>query len=185
MSNSTGVVAQTPAGAVLSLDYLFATEDNVGRLGMLDGGALRRFRGVYVGSEGVVTTGPISGAGILAGGGLVAAFIDTQGSIKSTQASIVTAAQSPYTMGNESLVLLDCTLGAIIVNLPSLAPTLGGGLYTHIHKMDATANTGTINCFGTDLIDGVGLTNVVLAAQDEKFIAQGGPTVLGFRRWIR
>src|SRR3990172_341292 len=65
----------------------------------------------------------------------------------------VTAAMSPYApSGWDRLLMLDCTSGAITVNLPPAAESMPKRF--DFKKIDATANTATIMPDGSDTIDG-------------------------------
>lgn len=102
MSSATGQVAQTPDGAVLTLDYLLAVENDAGYIGALRSGIPRRFRGGFFGTEGIDSLGPIVAPGGIVGGAV----------------RVVTTAMSPYNVQEtDEVLLIDASLGAVTVNL--------------------------------------------------------------------
>lgn len=70
----------------------------------------------------------------------------------------LTSANSPYTITNGqagTMFEVDCTGGAVTINLPSIAAlTLSGAWSIGIKKTDASANAITVARNGTDTIDG-------------------------------
>ena len=75
-----------------------------------------------------------------------------------------TSADSPITITDADtgkLFALDCTSGAITVNLPAISGlTLSTPWSVGFRKQDATANAVTINRNGTDTIDGAASTTI-------------------------
>lgn len=68
---------------------------------------------------------------------------------------------SPYTAGNEDVILCDCTAGNIIINLPAKSG-VPRRIY-HIKKIDSSANTITVDADGSETIDGA--TTQVISVQ--------------------
>lgn len=75
-----------------------------------------------------------------------------------TNVHTITAANSPYTVNGDSVLICNCTNGNITLNLPD-ATTCPGRIY-HIKKIDSTGSHVTIDAYSTQTIDGV-LTKVI------------------------
>ena len=79
---------------------------------------------------------------------------------------LVSTTTTPYAPTTEEAVLVDATAGNMVVNLP--AATLRKGSQLVISKVDASANTVTVNRAGSDTVEGA--TSVVLTAQWDKLV---------------
>lgn len=69
-----------------------------------------------------------------------------------TRWDVETVTSSPYSVDKKGVILVDCTSGGIIVNLPAAANY--SGMSYSISKIDATANAVTVTANGAELIDG-------------------------------
>ena len=92
------------------------------------------------------------------------------GSIQLQHVSI-DSLSSPYTVGDETVIIADATGGNITVNLPAAAGATGR-LY-HVKKIDASANTVTLDGDGTETIDDA-LTQVLTAQYESVMIFSDG-----------
>lgn len=84
----------------------------------------------------------------------------------------IVVGDSPYTAAAETVILADATGGAITVALPALSG-VAGRIY-HVKKIDATANTVTLDASGAENIDGI--TTQVLTTQYQSFMIFAGPS---------
>lgn len=75
--------------------------------------------------------------------------------------SSVAAGTATFTQANAGLVLADASAGNIIINLPACSAAVGA-VY-QFKRVDATANTVTINRAGGDTIDGVAAITLIEA----------------------
>ncbi len=86
-----------------------------------------------------------------------------------------TNADSPVTLTAEMClwglhILLDCSSGVVIVNLPSA--TCAG--WVHVKKSDGSANKGTVQRTGSDTIEGATFVDLTAQYSDRFFYADGG-----------
>lgn len=88
-------------------------------------------------------------------------------------AVLVLFADSPFTpLVTDGVILCDCTGGAITINLPPLADTIGTVLA--IKKVDVSANAVTIDADGSETIDFT--TTKTLAARGDRTRQYPDPT---------
>jgi hypothetical protein len=82
-------------------------------------------------------------------------------------------ADSPYTPGQELVILADATAGPIVIDLPALATYAVSIRQLKVIKTDGTGNTVTIDPFGGELINGV--ASFVLSSQYDSAEIISGP----------
>jgi hypothetical protein len=92
----------------------------------------------------------------------------------------LTNADSPYTVTNSQrgkLLAVDCTSGAVTINLPSIAALdLDSPFVLGIKKTDGSGNGITINGDGTDEIDGLTSKTISVAQSGATLIPDTDPT---------
>jgi hypothetical protein len=98
---------------------------------------------------------------------------------------IATGVQSvsttPTTLGgNNGLILVDATAGAITLNLPAASVASPFGAIKNIVKIDATTNPVTITAAGADTITPEGYTSIQLISQGAAVTLQAN----GTNRWF-
>jgi hypothetical protein len=81
---------------------------------------------------------------------------------------------SPYTPGQELVILADATAGPIIIDLPALATYAVSIRQLKVVKTDGTGNTVTLDPFGGELINGVGSFSLTSQYDSAEIIS--GPT---------
>jgi hypothetical protein len=90
-----------------------------------------------------------------------------------SKVKVITVADSPYTPGDELIILADATGGAIAVNLSALAAV--PDRIWQVVKTDTTINAVTITPNGAEKINGT-LSSVVISTPQEGFEFQAGTT---------
>jgi hypothetical protein len=129
------------------------------------------FTGVPVMSGGPTINGACSFSNNIAfTAGIFSSFGDRFGQ-RVTTATTVTVGTG------DSTIFLDCTSGAVTVNLPALSGQ-GSGRFLRFVKIDSTGNAATITRASTDTINGA--TTYVLAAQWDFVVIQGAGTASTF-----
>lgn len=100
------------------------------------------------GSDGAFANGTVTGP---------ITFTDTvtaeQGIVGPIAVTLITSAQSPYTLATtDQLILVDATGGAVVLNVP--AASTGDYAWSIWRKADGGANAVTVTPNGTDTVDG-------------------------------
>ena len=73
---------------------------------------------------------------------------------------LITTADSPYTPGDELLILANATAGPITIALPSLTSLTPNERQLKIQKTDVTGNAIVLDPFGAETINGVGTFSI-------------------------
>lgn len=116
-------------------------------------------------------------------GSLQAGAVTASQRFRLINATEIAFADSPYALvpGNATL-LVDATAGNVVVNLPLINGN-ALGVFVEVHKTDASANTVTINRNGANVIGFAGAVSVILAAQDDSFLAHAILTAANLGVW--